>query len=196
MNGENMQKRFLSVFLVAASMAAPNLMADECRKGFQLVGVSGEVHTKVVINPDDLDTPTGVQAGTVTLKLDRLDPNKKAKTLFEQTGAVVGQVTGFVLPTPDPDSYPYPVVYLDHDMTFANGVTIETSGDQAVVYGDPFEASVQGTDVVETINNFSGTKNFRNATGTITAVGTINRFCDDYELCNDFMLDGEMCIKD
>ena len=171
-----MKNKNLAVSVAILSMVATNVMALECPKNFLEVIVTGEVNTQN-LNPY-------VQVGTIDMQLTSV---KNGKVLFDQLGAIVGQITGI-----DESEYP-PVVILDHDITFADGVEIETNGDRATAYGDP--TTEVDVPVVEVISNFWGSKTFRKATGEITAVGTLNTTGGE-KLYNHFELDGSLCIKD
>lgn len=172
-----MKKSILAVSIAILTMTTTNVIAGDCPKNFQEVTVSGEVNTQ---NINEY-----VQVGTINMQLTSV---KKDKVLFDQSGAVVGQITGFV-----EGAYP-PVVLLDHDITFADGIEIETSGDRATIYGDPStEVNVK---VDEVIDNFWGTKIFKKATGKILATGLLNTFDESGNLHNYFELSGSLCIRD
>ena len=171
-----MKNPFLGATAMAASLAATNIAVAQCDKNFQEVTVTGTVDTLVVSQ--------FVQAGTIDLQLESVKTNK---VLFDERGAVVGQITNV-----DPTNFPI-IVTLDHDITFDDRVKIETTGDQATVWGDP--NSQLYVPVVETLSNFSGTKNFRKATGEIRATGFLNVPKFD-GLHNEFELSGSLCIKD
>ena len=179
-----MIKKKLAVSAAFLSIFATNIMANECPKKFQEVTVTGSVNTQNVT--------ADMQVGTIDMQLTSV---KKGKLLFDQLGAVVGQITnqGF-----DPE-IGLPFAYLDHDITFADKVEIETNGDLATIYGDP---TTGPANVVEVINNFQGTKTFKNATGTIIATGQLNSSVEqnsntgEFSSYNYFVLSGSLCIKD
>jgi hypothetical protein len=177
-----MSKKKLAVSVAFLSIFATNVMANECPKNFQEVIVTGTVNTQNI--------PAGMQVGTIDMQLTSV---KKDKLLFDQVGAIVGQITSI-------DASGFPILTtLDHEITFADNVEIETNGDTATVYGDPNAG--EPVDVVEVINNFHGTKNFKNATGTIIATGQLNSSFEPdgnggYSTYNSFLLSGSLCIKD
>ncbi len=98
---------------------------------------------------------------------------------------MVGEITGFGFDT----AVGLPFALLDHDITFAKDVEIETNGDRATIYGDPAGSDVP---VVEVISNFWGSKTFKNATGEIIATGFLNIGGVGR---NEFDLSGSLCIK-
>jgi hypothetical protein len=142
-----MTNRNLAVSVAFLSMFTTNVLADECRKNFQEVTVTGTVNTQNIT--------ADMQVGTIDMQLT----SKEGKVLFDELGAVVGQITdqGF-----DPE-IGLPFAYLDHDITFADKSEIETNGDFATIYGDP--TSGMPVPAVEVINNFQGAKTFKKATG-------------------------------
>ena len=180
-----MSKKNLAVSVAFLSIFATNVMANECPKNFQEVTVTGTVNTQNVT--------ADMQVGTIHMQLTSV---KKGKLLFDQPGAVVGQITAQGI---DPETG-LPFAYLDHDITFADGVEIETNGDLATIYGDPTTGSP--VPVVEIIKNFQGTKTFKKATGTIVATGYLNNTVEynsntgEYSSYNSFVLSGSLCIKD
>ena len=169
---------FLSIFAI-------NVMANECPKNFQEVTVTGTVNTQNVT--------ADMQVGTIDMQLTYV---KNSKLLFDQLGAVVGQITDQGI---DPLTG-LPFAYLDHDITFANKVEIETNGDIATIYGDPTTGAP--VPVVEVINNLQGTKIFKKATGEIIATGQLNSNVEYNSNTNEFIsynyfeLSGSLCIKD
>jgi hypothetical protein len=180
-----MSKKKLAASALFLSIFATNVMANECPKNFQEVTVTGAVNTQNVT--------ADMQVGTIDMQLTSV---KKDKLLFDQLGAVVGQITdqGF-----DPE-IGLPFAYLDHDITFADNVEIDTNGDLATIYGDPTTGSP--VYVEEVISNFQGTKTFNKATGTIIATGQLNSNVEynsntgEYISYNSFVLSGSLCIKD
>ncbi len=175
-----MKNRLLVLSLAVASMTATNLMAAECEKDSQEVWVSGSV--------DTVNISSEVQVGTIELQLTSVTKNK---VIFNERGAIVGQITA-IIPSPLPNP---PTIILDHDIYFNDGVTIETSGDQAIALGNPLEET--DIPVSEVISNFWGTKIFKKATGEINAVGTLNATGQtDGLLHNIFDLSGSLCLKD
>jgi hypothetical protein len=99
----------------------------------------------------------------------------------------MGEITGI-----DISEFPIEVT-LNHKIGFAPGFEINTTGDQASVFGNPFGCSVP---VVEVLSDYTGTKIFKNATGAIVATGFIN-VPDDQGRCinNEFELSGTLCIE-
>ncbi len=169
---------FLTVFVT-------NAMAGQCEKNFQEVTVTGMVNTRNV-------TPV-IQVGTIDMQLTSV---KKGKVLFDQVGAVVGQITSQGID----GSTGLPFATLDHDITFEHHVEIKTTGDVATIYGDP--TTGEPVYVEEVLSNFEGTKTFKNATGEIIAAGFLNASIDfnsetgEYSSSNVFELSGYLCIKD
>jgi hypothetical protein len=179
-----MSKKKLAVSVAFLSIFTTNVMANECPKNFQEATVTGTVNTQNVT--------ADMQVGTIHMQLTSV---KKGKLLFDQLGAVVGQITDQGI---DPLTG-LPFAYLDHDITFAGKVEIETNGDLATIYGDPTTGSP--VPVVEVINNFQGTKTFNKATGAIIATGQLNSSFESdgnggYSTYNSFLLSGSLCIKD
>ncbi len=177
-----MKNQFIAISVLMASIGAANMASAACDAAFQEASVSGTV--------DTLNVSQSLQVGTIDMRLTSV---KKDKVLFDQRGAIVGQVVGMV-----PGEGPL-TVFLDHDITFANGVEIETSGDTATVYGDP--TTQLDVPVMEVIDNFWGSKIFRKATGEIVAQGTLNILqgytpAGDPILRNEFELSGTLCLKD
>lgn len=173
-----------SFALLAPVVFSANLFAAECEKGFQKAHVDGAVNTITPI--DNTGQPLPLQIGTIDLLLTK---ESNGKALFDQRGVVVGQIAGAHF------TGAFPVVYLNHNITFEKDNQIETSGDRAEVYGDPFAVTKEGTPVVETLGDFWGTKFFKKATGEMIAQGTINRLGEDGLIHNDFALDGWFCIS-
>ncbi|MEH6569275.1 MAG: hypothetical protein V7709_09375 [Halioglobus sp.] len=168
-----MKKGNIAVSVAILSMVATNVMAGECEQNFKLVDVSGTVNTQSI--------PAAMQIGTIDMQLTSV---KSGRVLFDQTGAVVGKITGSV-----DGAFP-PVVLLDHDITFEKGAEIETTGDQATLYGDP--TGSEPVPVVEVISNFWGSKMFKNSTGEIIATGYLNT---NGTGSNEFGLSGSLCVK-
>lgn len=152
------------------SILATNVAAggDECKS---LTSVYGTV--------DTVNVSETIQVGTIHLKLI----NEKGDVKYEEDGAIVGRVT-----SSDPETG---ASTLDHHIFFTDGSTIETTDDQAQLI-PPF-TSPCSFNVVETINNFWGTKEFKRASGNIYANGTIS-FCEGSN-GNHFDLSGTVCLK-
>ena len=180
-----MSKKNLAIPAAFLSIFATSVMANECPKTFQEVTVTGTVNTQNVT--------ADMQVGTIDMQLTSV---KNGKLLFDQLGAVVGQITDQGI---DPETW-LPFAHLDHDITFADRAEIETNGDLATIYGDPTSGSP--VPVVEVINNFQGTKTFKKATGAIIASGYLNSAVEyntntgGYSSYNSFVLSGSLCIKD
>ena len=171
-----MKNAIFSTVVISTCLALTNPAAAQCDKNFQEVSVQGAVTTQVISEQ--------MQVGTIDLRLESIKTNK---VLFDQRGAVVGRITAI-----NPNVFPVEAL-LDHDITFDDGVALETTDDTAAIYGDP--SSSWYVSVEETISNFSGTKNFRKATGEIKATGFLNVPKGD-GLYNEFTLSGSLCIKD
>ena len=124
-----------------------------------------------------------MQAGQIALTLTA---TKGGSEVFSKQGAVMGEITGI-----DASGFPIKVA-LNHDIGFAPGFKIKTTGDEASVFGNPFGCSVP---VVEVLSDYTGTKIFKHATGAIVATGFIN-VPDDQGLCikNEFELSGTLCV--
>ncbi len=173
-----MNKITVAASLAILAMTATGVNADVCEKHQKQVSVSGSVETQSY-------APT-LQAGSIDMQLTTTKTHGEEKVIFDKSGVIAGELTGVIF---DP-VLGLPVATLDHDINFANGFEIETSGDLATIYGDPFGADVP---VSEVIHTFTGSKVFNNATGEITATGFLNIGGTGR---NEFALSGSLCIDD
>jgi len=172
-----MKKRLVVASLAALTLSTASLAVAECEKGFEEVTASGSVDT-TSLPPDG-----GMQTGQIALTLTS---TKTGKVVFDKLGGVMGQITGL-----DPWASPIKVT-LDHVIRFAPGFELNTKGDEGSVYGSPFDCSVP---VVEVISNYTGTKIFKDATGSIVATGLINVPNDSGQCVNNqFDLSGTLCV--
>ena len=179
-----MNKTILAAAVVSMTFATANVVAEEtCKNQFQKATVSGGLTTQS-INED-------IQVGILNIQITSVD---SGEVLFSQLGAVVGEITGVVPPGP---TNPLPVVTIDHDITFGDGVEIHTTGDEAVVFGNPQDCSVY---VEETLDTFWATGFFRKASGKVIASGLINQpnLANPAFGCNvnTFSLDGMLCVAE
>lgn len=152
-------------------ISSQSFAAGVCPNNYKETSVSGYVQTANISET--------LQIGTVQLTLLRLQ-NQKVE--FDQLGAIVGTVTD--------SSEGGAITYLDHSLFFGNGTKIQTEADVAQIIGINSECSF---DVLETITNFTGTKDLQGATGSIIATGTVN-----FPPCgnqNSFTLSGTVCLK-
>jgi hypothetical protein len=155
----------------ALSTLAGNAMAEgSCPDGFKETEVMGSVYTQSI---SELQ-----QVGSIELELVRYE---NGKTMFDMQGAIIGTITG---------ENEYGQILLDHTIVFADGSSIETSGDTAT----PLEFVSQcDLAVEELISNFWGTGVFKRASGQIIADGTIG-VCDPPGNTNTFSLSGKVCL--
>jgi hypothetical protein len=168
--------------VVATAVLAPSF----------LVGYSGVTYAEVCYNVSGTVTTQNVtqatQIGDIDIDIsEMLNPDK---VVFEDTGALVGNIT-------DP-TYP---IELSHSARFPKGNSFVTSGDVAIIdFDNPLEFdSVIGAcswRVTEYITKIAGgTRFFRDATDVdIEAVGSVS-YCPDNNI-NEFMLSGMVCFDD
>jgi hypothetical protein len=171
--GGRMSEAASGVMLASALLLAMPCTAHglECDAD-NLAGVNGWVETTNVSET--------LQVGQVYLVVSGTDG-----VVFEDTGAIVGQITAATPPT----------VFLNHTMIFNRGQRVETRGDVAIL-GEPlaYEGETPcAFPVTEHITDLSGNKIFRNAEADVTAHGTIS-FCS-FNNANSFTLSGEVCLK-
>lgn len=87
---------------------------------------------------------------------------------------------------------------LNHQMIFSSGESLNTFNDVAITKLPAVAYESDGTpcayNVVESINNFSGSGRFRDIKGAIVAEGTIS-FCSSNNQ-NTFILSGLVCLDD
>lgn len=150
-------------------LAVGNAIADECKKP---ATVSGKVET--------INLSETLQLGEIELTLTS---GKHGKTVFDETGGVIGRIT---------ESNPLTgESYLNHSIIFQGGTRIETEGDYAKIQ---YPLSACSFAVVETISNYRGSGVFYGATGEIVATGTVSvPPCPNK---NEFTLSGTVCMKD
>jgi hypothetical protein len=169
-----MRKNIFYVSIAIMSIFATDVMADDvvCNHPLTLHNVVGSI--------DTINVGQSVQVGTIHLQLIS---EKKGKVVFEEDGGIIGRVTSI-------NTGVYPIEStLNHHIVFADGSTIETNGDQAEMY----PTSTCSFSVTETISNLWGTKQFKRASGVITANGTVS-FCEGAN-GNHFDLEGTVCLK-
>jgi len=172
-----MRKKLVVASLAALTLSATSLAVAECEKGFEEVTASGSVNT-TSLPPDG-----AMQTGQIALTLTS---TQTGKVVFGKQGAVMGQITGV-----DPSAFPIKVT-LNHIIRFAPGFELNTYGDEASVYGYPFECRVP---VVEVISTYTGTKIFKQATGSIVATGFLNVPNESGQCVNNqFELSGTLCV--
>lgn len=170
-----MKITFLASSVFMLSIAAGNAMGSACPNGYTETSVSGSVST---INVGANEEGQQQQFGTIKMQLT--NTNKSGKVLFDESGTVVG-TTLEETPTGS---------ILSHIITFADGSTIETVGDEATIVGGTSACSFI---VEEVISNFWGTQEFKRATGEIWADGEVS-FPPDCENQNTFELSGTVCL--
>jgi hypothetical protein len=173
--GKNMRKIVLASSMAIMTMTAVNAMGAACPSGYTETIVSGSIST---INISETQ-----QFGQIEMQLT--NTNKKGKVLFDESGTLIGTITDQTV-----DDYGRPVSILSHSVTFNDGSTIETVGDEATITGGISECSFV---VEEVIGNFWGTQAFKRATGEIRADGSISvpPYCDNQ---NTFELSGTVCL--
>ncbi len=172
-----MNKYILKLSFASLILFSFSLLADDGCKGTE-ADVSGYVNTTNIYNDG---IPTGMQAGEVHLILTSKDGNNG--DLLDKIGGVVGRITS-------QDNFGRPAT-LNHNMIFEDGVVIETTGDEVKEFAPTYPFDSCSFNMVEEITNIWGTKEFKNASGTITATGTIN-LCGE---SNQFILTGTVCLK-
>ena len=170
-----MRKKLVVASLSALMLSAASLAVAECEKGFEEVIASGSVNTT--------NLEGGMQTGQIALTLTS---TKTGKVVFDKQGGVMGQITGV-----DASGYPIKVT-LNHIIRFAPDFELDTYGDVASVYGNPFACNVP---VEEVISTYTGTKIFKQATGSIVAEGFLNLPNESgYCINNQFELSGTLCV--
>ena len=130
---------------------------------------------------DTVNVSQTLQVGTIHLQLT----SENGKVVFEEDGGLIGRITSQNIETGEST--------LNHHIIFADGSRIETTGDQAQITGPGPNYPACSFSVTEIISNFWGTKEFKRASGTITAEGYIS-FCDGQN-GNHFDLSGTVCLK-
>ena len=167
-----MKKKLLPVSMAILAMTTTGAFAQNCAKEQHEAVVSGTVTTQSVSET--------MQVGTISMQMTTVE---KGKVVFDETGALIGQITGQSM-----DEFGRPVSFLNHVIVFEDGSTIETNGDVATLVDDYNQCDPR---VEEVISDFWGTKTFKKSTGTINADGRIN-FCTGE---NQFELSGTISIK-
>lgn len=170
-----MKKIVLASSMAVITMTAVNAMGATCPGGYTETTVSGRIST--------VNTSETQQFGKIEMQLT--NTNKSGKVLFDESGTLIGTITDQTV-----DDYGRPVSILSHSITFNDGSTIETVGDEATITGGISPCSFV---VEEVIGNFWGTQAFKRATGEIRADGTISvpPYCDNL---NTFELSGTVCL--
>ena len=144
--------------------------ADSCPNPYS---VSGFVNS--------VNVGQSVQVGTIQLEL----MNSDSETTTFNGGLVVGRITSLNA-TPGSTRA---TATLDHQIVFEEGSTIQTEGDS----GSLTASTDCSFDVIETINNIWGTKEFKKASGTVTATGTVS-YCTGAN-GNTFIFSGTVCLQ-
>ena len=163
-----MRKNILTVLIITMTIFTTDVFAsDECK-----------LETTVTGTVDTINVSQSIQVGTIHLQLS----NANGEVVFEEDGGVIGRITSQDMSTG--------ISTLDHNIIFTDGSRIETDGDVAQILSVPPTCSFE---VMETISNFWGTKEFKKASGEITAIGTIS-FCEGAN-GNHFDLSGTVCLK-
>ena len=168
-----MLKNIFNVSIVIMSIFATDVFAsnDECKTE---VNVAGTIETTNVSQT--------IQVGTIHLQLSQGEEENK-EVVFEKNGGIIGRITSQNADTGE--------TTLDHHIFFTDGSKIETTGDRAQITAD--HGTGCSFDVTEIISDFWGTKEFKRASGEITANGTIS-FCEGAN-GNHFELGGTVCLK-